>query len=92
MAFEKGNTLGAKSRVFGDTMRRAIAQDDGKRVRDGVEMLLDKAAEGERWALEMVRDTLDGKPKQQVEVSGDEDSPLAFQVIRRVIVKPDEQS
>lgn len=34
------------------------------------------AEEGERWAVEFVRDTLDGKPAQVV--AGDEDSPLEF--------------
>lgn len=82
----EGNQNAAKSRVFHDAMRKACVQDDFKRIRQGVEAALDKAAEGERWALELVRDTLDGKPKQQVEVAGEDGGPLMFEVIKRVVV------
>ena len=85
-----GNQNAKKAKIFADALRKACVKDDYKRLNNGVEELLNKAQEGERWALELVRDTFDGKPKQQVEVSGDEDSPLAFELIRRVVVKPEE--
>ena len=90
MAAPEGNQNAAKSRVFHDAMRKACVQEDFKRLRAGVDVALDKAAEGERWALELVRDTLDGKPKQQVEVAGEEGGPVAFELIRRVVVKADD--
>ena len=68
MAFEKGNQLGKKSRQFEQTVRRAIAQDDGQRLRDCVEKLLDLAVSGEAWAVSMLRDTLDGKPAQTLDI------------------------
>lgn len=68
MPFEKGNTLGAKGKLFEQALKRAITQDDGKRLRAAAESLLTKASEGEAWALNMLADRLDGKPGQSVEV------------------------
>ena len=82
MAAPEGNQNAAKSRAFHDAMRKACVQEDYKRINNGIEELLNKASSGERWALELCRDTLDGKPKQQVELSGDADSPLTVQVVR----------
>ncbi len=75
-----GNTNGAKSRLFHDALRKAITQDDGRRLRQSAEKLLDAAAEGEGWALMMLRDTLDGKPKQQTEVTGADGAPLVTSI------------
>ena len=71
MPFEKGNNHGAKSRLFDAALKRAIAQDDGKRVRKAAETLLDLAADGERWAVEMLADRLDGKADQTINVVRD---------------------
>lgn len=68
MAAPLGNKNGAKSRVFEQTLRRAILQDDGVRVRAAAEKVLTLASEGERWAVECLRDTLDGKPAQSVAI------------------------
>lgn len=71
-----GNKNGAKSRLFEQTLRRAITQDDGKRLRAAAERLLDEAVAGEGWAMNMLADRLDGKPQQAVVLSQDEDNPL----------------
>lgn len=69
MPFEKGNTLGAKSKVFDQTLRRAIASDDGKRVRACADKLLDLAAAGEPWAVRELIDRLDGRAVQVADIS-----------------------
>jgi hypothetical protein len=69
--FEEGNQAAAKGRKVEKLIERALLQEDDKRLRQGIEKLLDSVAEGERWALEFVRDSIDGKPKQQVVGSGD---------------------
>lgn len=66
MAFEKGNTLAAKRRQFEATVWRALAGEDFAKLRRIVDNMLDQAIAGKRWAVEMVRDTLDGKPAQQI--------------------------
>lgn len=68
MPFEKGNTHGSKGRLFDGALRRAIAQDDGKRLRAAAEQLLNAAAEGEPWAINTLADRLDGKAPQSVSV------------------------
>ena len=86
-----GNKNAQKSKAFHDAMRKVCVQEDYRRIAQGIEVVLDKAAEGERWALELARDTLDGKPKQQVEVSGDEDNPLRLlmsQIAGRSAIEP----
>lgn len=76
MAAPIGNQNAAKSRRFEQALERAIAQDDGKRLRKAAEQLLDLAAAGEAWAVKELRDTLDGKPKQQTELTGAEGGPI----------------
>jgi hypothetical protein len=71
-----GNNNAAKSKAFYGALSRAIAQDDGKRLRAAAEKLLDLAAEGEGWAVKELRDTLDGKPAQSVTVAGDAENPV----------------
>lgn len=71
-----GNTNAAKSKAFYGALSRAIAQDDGARLRAAAEKLLDLASEGEQWAVKELRDTLDGKPAQSVTLGGDADNPI----------------
>ncbi len=73
-----GNTNSAKSKLFHDTIRKACVQEDYKRLREMADALLTKAAEGDLQAATIIRDTLDGKPKQQVEVSGEDGGPVAM--------------
>ncbi len=69
MAFQKGNTLAAKPRLFDAALRKAIAQDNGKKVRECADKLLELAAAGEPWAVNLLADRLDGKASQQVDLS-----------------------
>jgi len=77
--FEPGNQLSAKGRRVEKMIERALVQEDDRRLREGVEQVLNLFAAGERWAIEYVTDRLDGKAKQAVQLSGDEDSPLHVQ-------------
>ena len=65
MAFEKGNRLAAKAKLFDQALKRAIAQDDGQRLRQAAETLLTLAASGESWAVRELADRLDGRPAQE---------------------------
>ncbi len=67
MAAPKGNRNAAKeNRIFGDELRKAIAQDKRKRIRSGIEKLLDKVALGDLDAIHAVADRTDGRPTQTV--------------------------
>ena len=74
---ESGNPEGgAKAKRFYAALDRAIIQEDGKRLREAAEKLLDLAAAGEAWAIQHLADRLDGKPKQQVELAGEDGGPM----------------
>lgn len=67
-----GNDNATKAKPWRAALDRALAQDDGKRLRKAAEMLLNAAAAGEEWAIKEVGDRFDGKPKQSIdaEVTG----------------------
>ena len=80
MPFEPGQSGnpagGAKVKRFYAALDRAIAQEDGKSLRQAAEQLLKQAAAGEAWAIQHLGDRLDGKPAQQVALTGADDGPL----------------
>lgn len=86
MAAEIGNEYAAKGRVIEKLIERICIQEDHKRLRAGLEILMDKVADGDQRALEFVTDRLDGKAKQAVTVAGDADNPLSISIIQRLIV------
>ncbi len=59
-----GNKNAIKNKLWAETLRRAIAQDSGDRVRKAAEKLLDSAARGEQWAIKELADRLDGRSAQ----------------------------
>ena len=80
MGAPNGNVNACKSGTFADALRKAIAQDDGKRIRQAAEKLMDLAAEGTPWAVKEMADRIDGKAFQAVQLIGDPDSPLEMKV------------
>lgn len=69
MPFEPGHKLGKGNkgaRLIEEALRRAVTQEDGKRIREGVEKLLDMFAAGDLAAFDRIADRLDGKPHQSV--------------------------
>ena len=85
MAAEKGNDYAAKGRKVEKMLERALLQEDDRRLRLGIENVLNKLADGERWALEFVTDRLDGKARQAVDIGGQENNPLVTEIIVKVI-------
>lgn len=72
-----GNTnSSAENRLWGSTIRRAIAQGDAERLRRIAEALLAKAEEGDLQAIKELGDRLDGKSPQAVEMSGPNGGPV----------------
>lgn len=85
MAFkpgQSGNPNGTKrEKKFLAALERAIAQDQEQRLRDAAEKLLDFAAAGEPWAINMLADRLDGRPKQQIEATDEQGRTLAIALV-----------
>ena len=68
---QPGNQNATKNKVWIGALNRAIAQDDGKRLREAAEKLIELAAAGDVAAIRELGDRLDGKPTQAIEHSGD---------------------
>lgn len=87
-----GNTNAAKARIFSDALRKAILQrdlaekEDGKTLRQIANVLIEKALEGDLPTAMQVRDTLEGKPSQRLEVTGADDGPVQT-LVKVVMVK-----
>jgi hypothetical protein len=83
-----GNSNAVKNRPFRDALDRAIAQNDGKKLRRAAERLLSMAASakgGDTRAIKELADRLDGKSVQPI--SG---SDLGDIVVR--LAKGDEEA
>lgn len=86
---QSGNPSGkVAEKPFLEALRRAIKQDDSVKLRQAAEKLLDAAAAGEPWAIQHLADRVDGKPKQQSEISGPDGGPVRVESIERRIVDP----
>ena len=67
---ESGNPSGAtRVKKFLGALERALSADDGKKLRQAADKLLDLASQGEPWAIAMLADRLDGKATQQIEMA-----------------------
>lgn len=63
----KGNTNATKEhRIWGDAIRRAVTQANGKKLRKIADMLIEKATEGDIQAIKELGDRLDGKSAQPI--------------------------
>ena len=58
-----GNKNGTKNKPFLDALRRSIAQNPQK-LRNAADKVLEKAEEGEPWAVNFLADRTDGKAVQ----------------------------
>lgn len=55
-----------------------INADNQKRLRQGMEKILDMAATGDLAAMSFVFDRIDGRPRQAVEMTGDGSGPVVI--------------
>jgi len=77
-----GNKNSIKSnRLWAETIRRAVVQDDAQRLRQIAEALLTKASEGDMAAIKELGDRLDGKSLQENKLTGDSDEPVMIKIV-----------
>jgi hypothetical protein len=77
-----GNKNSSKSnRLWAETIRRAVVQDDAQRLRQIAEALLTKASEGDMAAIKELGDRLDGKALQENKLTGDSDQPIEIKIV-----------
>lgn len=65
-----GNKNATKNKAWEEALRRALLAEDGKKLRDIADKLIEKALEGDVSALREIGDRIDGKPTQALEHSG----------------------
>ena len=87
-----GNNNNVKNKPYHDALRRVLAQLEikdkegnvivpaGEALRAIVEKQAIQAYAGDTQAQKEIADRLDGKPAQQVQLSGDADAPLVVRV------------
>lgn len=88
-----GNQNAKKSRIFEQAFIRALKQrdldsSDGETLRKIADKVIDLALAGDVAAFREARDTVDGKPAQQVQLQGDPENPLVLEKIVREVAKP----
>ena len=81
-----GNKNGTKNKLFYDRIRLELTQNPQKLAKI-VNALIDKAQEGEAWAVNTILDRIDGKAIQSTDITSDGQVVNSIQVM---FVKPDE--
>lgn len=79
MPAPKGNKNAAHRKPFEKALMRALALNEqgfDKSLTTIANNVVTKALEGEKWAIDMLADRLDGKPKQQTELTGADNGPV----------------
>jgi len=74
-----------------DALRYAIAQDDYKHLKMAMKRVAELAADGDKWACEFIRDTLDGRPKQLTELSGPDGGDIPLKGILEFVRSPQDK-
>jgi hypothetical protein len=65
-----GNTNSKKGKLFYGELQKALVQEDRIKLRLIADKLVEKAIEGESWAVKEIIDRVDGKAVQATEISG----------------------
>lgn len=87
MAAPVGNQNAAKGKRFASTLARRIEE---LQAMDGIiDALIRNALDGDMPAIREIGDRLDGKPRQQIDLGGQDDNPLLSE-IRVRLVKADD--
>jgi hypothetical protein len=75
----KGNTHSSKNnRLWADTLKRALMQADGDKIRAIAEALIEKAASGDVSAIRELGDRVDGKPTQQIDQTTEHSGEVTY--------------
>jgi len=84
-----GNQNGKKGKLFYNQLRKALVQEDSRKLRTIADKLVDAAEQGEPWAIKEVIDRVDGKAVQATEISGVDGDAVELKLIEFVIKRPE---
>lgn len=71
-----GNQNAKKGKLFYNELRKALVQQDQINLRRIADKLVEKAIDGEPWAVKEIMDRVDGKAIQATEISGTDGEDL----------------
>jgi len=75
----KGNTNSNRNnRLWADTLKRALIQADGNKIRAIADALIEKAASGDVSAIRELGDRVDGKPTQQIDQTTEHSGEVTY--------------
>lgn len=85
MAAPLGNQNGSKGRAWSEAVKKAIRAKYGKEWDESLAelaaQLVNAAAAGDLQALKEIGDRIDGKPKQQTELSGPDGAAIPMTTV-----------
>jgi hypothetical protein len=84
-----GNQNGKKGKLFFNQLRMALVQEDGRKLRNIAQKLVDAAEQGEPWAIKEVIDRVDGKAVQATEISGADGGEIELKMIEFIVKRPE---
>ena len=84
-----GNQNGKKGKLFYNQLRKALVQEDSKKLRTIADKLVGAAEKGEPWAIKEVIDRVDGRAVQATEFSGVDGVAIELKLIEFVIKRPE---
>lgn len=73
---QPGNQNAKKNKPWAEALNRALLAEDGKKLRDLAERLIERAKEGDVTALKEIGDRMDGKCVQALEHTGADGEPI----------------
>lgn len=76
----EGNNNAGKNKPWAEAVRRALLAEDGKKLRQLADKLIDRALEGDVTALKEIGDRVDGKAVQAI--AGADGGPLTVEIVR----------
>ena len=84
-----GNLNSKKGKLFHGELHKALIQEDRLKLRQIADKLVEKAIEGEPWAVKEIMDRVDGKAVQSTEISGVDGEAIELKQIEFVIKRPE---
>jgi hypothetical protein len=77
---QPNNQNAKKGKLFYNELRKALVQQDQINLRRIADKLVEKAIDGEPWAVKEIMDRVDGKAIQATEISGTDGEDLKMVV------------
>jgi hypothetical protein len=84
-----GNTNSKRGKLFHGELHKALIQEDRIKLRQIADKLVEKAINGEPWAVKEIMDRVDGKSVQTTEVSGIDGDAVELKLIEFIIKRPE---